>query len=482
MAIAGRSNYEDRDARTPSWPGTFGFHSEVGYIGADHSPASQVRHTPRERTIHVVEQPYKDSRHFTVYEKLMSMTLTTQAIESAQSGPKVRYLADGAYGLRLRIQPTGSKVWTQTLWLDGKQSMRGLGRYPKVSLEQARQVAQTNYQTAKPQTAAPSAMAATVAKAIAEAQAPLLAEIQALRQTVENQAALLASVQAGTAAVPTASGLTFQDASERSLDRDMGGWKRPEQGRGTYARLLAQHVYPAIGGTDVGTLSVQDVTACLTAIKAPTAQRKAIIRISATCKWAVATGNRATALDMAAVQAALPKARRTVKHYATCGYKTLPEAMATLPDTKAGTAVALLAHTALRTNELLGMDWREVNLTAKLWTIPSERMKGGTEHQVPLSAQAVALLQAMRPRESGKVFETSHPTMGRTAKAAGMGTLHGLRSAFIDWAAETQDQAQLADYQLAHKVGSAVARAYQRSTLLEQRRALMAEWSRHLAG
>ena len=107
----------------------------------------------------------------------MSMTLTTQAIESAQGGPKVRYLADGAYGLRLRIQPTGSKAWTQTLWLDGKQSMRGLGRYPKVSLEQARQVAQTNYQTAKPQTATPSAMAATVAKAIAEAQAPLLAEM-----------------------------------------------------------------------------------------------------------------------------------------------------------------------------------------------------------------------------------------------------------------------------------------------------------------
>ena len=134
--------------------------------------------------------------------------------------------------------------------------------------------------------------------------------------------------------------------------------------------------------------------------------------------------------------------------------------------------------------------WSEVDLEAREWRIPAERMKMGVEHRVPLSGAAVAVLEAMRPfcGRSGLVFPSqrdkpmSPATMISALQRAEIGcTMHGFRSSFRVWAAEkssaTRDIAEMA---LAHKVGSDIERSYNRSDLFDKRRALMDAWDAYL--
>ena len=127
----------------------------------------------------------------------------------------------------------------------------------------------------------------------------------------------------------------------------------------------------------------------------------------------------------------------------------------------------------------------EINLEAKTWTVPKERMKGAREHRVPLSAQTVALLRAL-PREGPYVFigaragrPLSPMAMMMVLKRAGHSfTVHGFRSAFRDWAAETTGHANIVvEAALAHAIGNAVEASYRRGDLFEKRARLMADWA-----
>jgi integrase len=138
--------------------------------------------------------------------------------------------------------------------------------------------------------------------------------------------------------------------------------------------------------------------------------------------------------------------------------------------------------TACRTGEVLGARWSEI--ANDVWIIPAERMKGGREHKVPLSKQTSAILKAL-PRESEFVFPKHGKSLSSVAMLKAlrrMGrddfTPHGMRSSFRDWAAErTNYPNHVVEMALAHTVGSAVERAYQRSDLLDKRRRLMTEWA-----
>ncbi len=155
-----------------------------------------------------------------------------------------------------------------------------------------------------------------------------------------------------------------------------------------------------------------------------------------------------------------------------------------------GTAARALAFTVLtaaRTGEVIGATWDEINLKEKLWTVPANRIKGGKEHKVPLSAAALALLQAL-PREKNNPFVFIGPRRGGLSNAAmaavlaRMGhstiTVHGFRSTFRDWAAErTAYPNHVVEMALAHTIGNAVERAYRRGELLTKRQRLMADWA-----
>lgn len=141
------------------------------------------------------------------------------------------------------------------------------------------------------------------------------------------------------------------------------------------------------------------------------------------------------------------------------------------------------------------MTWEEVDLEARLWTIPAARMKGGVTHRVPLTDEMVRVLESVRPLGGAFVFRGQGRGKTPEERARGkplsnmsmlmllrrMGreqfTVHGFRSSFRDWAGEEAGVArEVAEAALAHQVGSDVERAYARSDLLERRRELMGKW------
>jgi integrase len=131
--------------------------------------------------------------------------------------------------------------------------------------------------------------------------------------------------------------------------------------------------------------------------------------------------------------------------------------------------------------------WSEVDLTARVWTVPATRMKGGREHRVPLSDRAVQILNAMQARKVSEfIFPGSKPNRPLSVMALEMvlrrakvdATVHGFRSAFRDWSGErTAFPREVAEAALAHLVGDETERAYRRGDALEKRRGLMDAWS-----
>ena len=144
--------------------------------------------------------------------------------------------------------------------------------------------------------------------------------------------------------------------------------------------------------------------------------------------------------------------------------------------------------TAVRSGEVRGVRWEEIDLDTGLWTIPGERMKAGREHRVPLAGRATEVLAEARGHSegSGLVFpsksggEIASWVFAKLFQKLGIdGTLHGMRSSFRDWCGETGIAREVAEACLAHRVGSAAELAYARSDLLERRRELMEAWARY---
>jgi integrase len=144
--------------------------------------------------------------------------------------------------------------------------------------------------------------------------------------------------------------------------------------------------------------------------------------------------------------------------------------------------------TAARSGEASGAKWSEIDLEAKVWTVPAQRMKGGREHRVPLSDRAVAILRAL-PREADFVFPGGRQGTGISSTAMtgllkSMGrpgvTIHGFRSAFRDWAAETTAYPNhVIEMALAHAIGDKVEASYRRGDLFAKRARLMTDWAKY---
>ena len=149
--------------------------------------------------------------------------------------------------------------------------------------------------------------------------------------------------------------------------------------------------------------------------------------------------------------------------------------------------------TAVRSAEVRGARWDEIDLASAEWVIPAARMKAGQPHRVPLSDAALAILREMAAFKdgSGLVFigqrkgvPMSDETLTYPLHLMGKGdlTAHGFRSTFRDWAAEsTHHPNHVVEQALAHTIGSAVEAAYRRGDLLAKRRALMDDWANYLA-
>ena len=182
----------------------------------------------------------------------------------------------------------------------------------------------------------------------------------------------------------------------------------------------------------------------------------------------------------------LPKKAKVAKveHFAALPYAEIGAFMAALRDQTSTVARCLefTVLTAARTGEVRGARWDEIDLQAKTWTVPAERMKAQREHRVPLSPRAVAIIHELQSRRENEfVFPgrngapLSNMTLWKTLRAIRPGvTTHGFRSSFSDWAHERTAHANhTIELSLAHSIGGAVEQAYRRGDLFAKRAQLM---------
>ncbi len=156
-------------------------------------------------------------------------------------------------------------------------------------------------------------------------------------------------------------------------------------------------------------------------------------------------------------------------------------------------ALQFLIFTAARSGEVRGTVWPEIDTGKRVWKIPGERMKAGAEHRVPLSAPAMRIIKRAKKLHKGgelvfpspirrdcPISDATLSKLLRSTGIAGQATVHGFRSTFRDWCADTGKPRELAEAALAHTVGG-VEGAYFRSDLFERRRELMDDWAEYLA-
>jgi integrase len=292
---------------------------------------------------------------------------------------------------------------------------------------------------------------------------------------------------------------TFRQCAEAYIAAHEASW-RYERHKEQWVSSLERHVYPRIGDLPVGAVDTGLVLKVLEPIWYETPASASCIRsrIEAVLGWA--TIRRYRTGDNPArwanhLEHALPgtgKLRR-VRHHPSLPYAETAAFMTELRK-QAGVApraMELLILTAVRSGEVLGTRWDEIDLAERLWTIPEDRMKAARPHRVPLSDQAMMLLAEMRKLrhadDGGHVFQGRR--MGQPLAPMNLRNLlvrmertdittHGFRSTFRDWAAEqTTFPREVCEQALAHAIGNPTEMSYRRTDLLNKRKRLMAAWS-----
>lgn len=182
-------------------------------------------------------------------------------------------------------------------------------------------------------------------------------------------------------------------------------------------------------------------------------------------------------------------------HHASMPWADLPAFIVELRlrEAMAARALEFAILTAARTGETLGARWDEIDLEAKVWTVPAVRMKAGREHRVPLTNRAVEMLKELAKSKTGELVFPGRKVDGQLSGMAmemllrrmdaNAYTVHGFRSSFKTWATEqTSFPNELSEQALAHVTGNQVERAYRRTDVLERRRKLMDAWARFVEG
>ena len=302
----------------------------------------------------------------------------------------------------------------------------------------------------------------------------------------------------GEKKIEAARTVTFDDCAAAYIKAHEFSWRHPKHHQ-QWTNSLVRHVSPAFGRVPVGSIDTGMVMNVLEPLWAKTPETANCIRgrIELVLDWAKARGFREgenPARWRGHLSNLLPRPSkvRAVKHYAALPYAGIGPFMLELRSRNdvAAAALEFLILTAARTSEVSGARWDEIDLAARMWTIPGARMKGAREHRVPLSEAALAALDRMKATKVTSSFP-SDPARGlgkmavlKQLKRMGYSglTVHGFRSSFRDWAAErTSFPSEVAEMALAHVVGSKVEAAYRRRDLFDKRRRLMEAWAEYCA-
>ena len=371
--------------------------------------------------------------------------------------------ADGG-GLSLIVTDTGAKKWELRIAVGGRRRQLGLGVYPGVSLDDARNKATQIRQGA-----------------------------DVGRDVVSEQR----RAERVAAAVPRS--ITFRAAFDgyfEMKEQQLSNDKHKAQWRST----MQAYVFPAIAKRPVGEVTAAEVIDILKPIwnvKRETA-RRVLQRMRAVFEAAIVRGERDKASPTIGVATVLGSRKRKLEHHPAMPYADVPTFVTRLRGLEGWAATRLafefLILTASRSGEVRLATWDEFDLDAALWTVPSERMKARVAHTVPLAPRALAILRGARAAypKSELVFPGTKPglplsdmTLTKVLRDAGLdgkATAHGFRSSFKDWCAEVAKvRDEVSEAALAHKIPDKVRAAYLRTRFLDERRQLMWDWADYLA-
>jgi integrase len=392
------------------------------------------------------------------------MALTDVAIRNAKPGVKPYKLGD-SLGMYLLVQPTGGKLWRLKYRVDGREKKLGIGRYPEVSLADAR-------------------------KSRDEAREQIAVGKDPSREKQRNK------TRAKLAADNTFSGLSAEYCQKRRRDGSKA-WAPATAVRSEYLLSL---LTPALGSIPIAKIEPEDVLLALRKIEGKgnlESARRTLQLASAVFRYAVSTA-RLSSDPTRDLRGALTAP--TVTHYAAITEaKSVGELLRAI-DGYEGQGLSRLAmqlapHVYVRPGELRHAEWKEIDLDAGLWVIPASKMKMGKAHHVPLSRQSVALLREVHVASgpAGYVFPSirtgSRPMSENTINAAlrRLGyssnemTAHGFRamaSTLLNESGKWHPDA--IERALSHRDTDKVRAAYDRGTHWKERVEMAQWWSDYL--
>jgi integrase len=337
---------------------------------------------------------------------------------------------------------------------------------------------------------------AAVSLAAARAKARQLHEaVREGRDPLAERAAEAAKARAD-AAKAEAAAMTFGEVADVYIAAHEASWRNPKH-RQQWRNTLDQYALPVLGEMPVADVTTGEVMRILEPLwleKTETASRvrgriEAVLDYAKARRWREGEN---PARWRGHLDDLFPQRRRVrrVKHHAALPWRESGAFMQRLRQNSGISARCLefLILTACRSGEVRGARWDEIDLGHKVWTIPEQRIKAGREHRVPLSEPAMAVLREMAQLGTdGFVFPglktasaLSDVALAKAVDVAGGNgaTVHGFRSTFREWCAETTNYPrELAEAALAHVLKDKTEAAYQRGDLLEKRRRLMADWA-----
>ena len=394
---------------------------------------------------------------------IVASKLTARGVES-RAKRKGRY-GDGD-GLFLRVLDPGRRVyWTYRYTLSGKERETSIGPYPEMSLADAR------------------------------------AKHAELRAQVLNKSDPLAGKRNGksTAATPSTKP-TFGVMANDYVATHEGGWRNSKH-RWQWTQTLTQHCAP-IRDMPVDQIGTDDVLAVLTPLwtRAPVTGSRLRGRIEKVLDAARARGHidrdRANpARWKGHLDLLLPKPAKLARgHHAALAYGDISDFVKRLQasDNMAALALEFLILTATRSGEILNARWDEIDFDTATWVVPKERMKTNEAFSIPLPYRALDILRALEAERGKNAFVfAGRPQRPLSNMALAMllrrmnidVTAHGFRTSFRTWCSDVAHaEFEVAEQCLSHRVGSAVSRAYNRSSMLERRRPLMQAWADFVTG
>ena len=365
-------------------------------------------------------------------------------------------------GLRLNVTNTGAKSWILRTMIGTKRSDIGLGSYPGV----------------------------TVAAAWERARTAL--------DSIRNGKNPIAERESKQAAITW----TFKTCALAYIQTHKPSWKNAKHGQ-QWENTLETYVYPVFGHKHVKDVDTEDVVSVIRSEWSTKNETMVRVRnrIELVLSWAAAQGYRPKGFNPAQwrghLDQVLPRPSKVNKRKS---FEALPiddmyvfmQRLANVEGTSAR-CLEFTILTACRSGESRGALWSEIDLDAATWSIPGTRMKSGRPHRIPLSDEAITLLEMLPTfvNDDGEPVDLVFPglrgdkplsDMSLTAAMRRMelsAVPHGFRSTFTDWCAErTAYPAEVREMALAHAIGDGTEAAYRRGDLFDKRRNLMTEWGK----